>query len=205
MSDYYEPYFILWEGGGLESFESEAAANDELKASSARGAWGYISWEINELLDKAFERVGMYVGSDQPVAPETYAYNLKPMGADHPQAPITAEIRQSQLCISAELIVTYNETGETAPLFDLALEDSQVKQVHKLGTCCLPSDAVNKIKTFIEDRTKGGEPERASYWREVPGYPVEDWQYEVANGDTRQGYHDWVDSKQEAEDHEPAN
>ena len=32
------------------------------------------------------------------------------------------------------------------------------------------------------------------YWGEHPDYPVADWQYEVANRDTRQGYWDWVES-----------
>ncbi|MCK0441260.1 hypothetical protein MUG78_17820 [Gordonia alkaliphila] len=29
-------------------------------------------------------------------------------------------------------------------------------------------------------------------WREHRDWPVESWQYEVANGDTRQGYWEWV-------------
>ena len=29
-------------------------------------------------------------------------------------------------------------------------------------------------------------------WGEHPGHPVADWQYEIANGDTRSGYWDWV-------------
>jgi len=32
----------------------------------------------------------------------------------------------------------------------------------------------------------------AGYWAEHPDYSVDDWQYEVANGDTRQGYWWWV-------------
>lgn len=30
-------------------------------------------------------------------------------------------------------------------------------------------------------------------------YPLEDWQYEVANGDTRRGYDDWCRAKAEAD------
>lgn len=30
-------------------------------------------------------------------------------------------------------------------------------------------------------------------------YPVTDWKYEVANGDTRLGYHDWVMARKEQE------
>ena len=35
------------------------------------------------------------------------------------------------------------------------------------------------------------------YWDSSDDFPVEDWQYEVANGDTRQGYHEWRTNKQE--------
>ena len=37
------------------------------------------------------------------------------------------------------------------------------------------------------------------YWDDVSDLPVEDWQYEVANGDTRLGYHDWLTRKREDE------
>jgi len=30
------------------------------------------------------------------------------------------------------------------------------------------------------------------HWAESPDYPLADWQAEVANGDTRLGYWDWV-------------
>ena len=39
--------------------------------------------------------------------------------------------------------------------------------------------------------------ESAGYWEDDPDYPVADWQYEVANGDTRRGYHEWVEAKKE--------
>jgi len=32
------------------------------------------------------------------------------------------------------------------------------------------------------------------YWGEHPDHSVADWQYAVANHDTRQGYWDWVKS-----------
>lgn len=31
-------------------------------------------------------------------------------------------------------------------------------------------------------------------------YPLKDWKYEVANGDTRRGYSDWVEAKLESEE-----
>lgn len=38
---------------------------------------------------------------------------------------------------------------------------------------------------------------RPSHWDEDPGWPVCDWQMEVENGDTRQGYAEWVESQQQ--------
>lgn len=37
------------------------------------------------------------------------------------------------------------------------------------------------------------------YWGAHPAYPVKDWLYEVRNGDTRQGYWDWVVARIEEE------
>jgi hypothetical protein len=33
-----------------------------------------------------------------------------------------------------------------------------------------------------------------SHWDDHPDHPVEEWQYEVADGDTRQSYIQWVNS-----------
>lgn len=47
----------------------------------------------------------------------------------------------------------------------------------------------------------GDAPNRpGDYWSEVPEYPVSDWQAEVANDDTRQGYWEWVESKKESDE-----
>ncbi len=37
-------------------------------------------------------------------------------------------------------------------------------------------------------------------WSEHPDYPAADWQYEVANGDTRLGYWDWVSHKKDGDE-----
>lgn len=39
----------------------------------------------------------------------------------------------------------------------------------------------------------------SSHWDEIPGHPVEDWRAEVANDDTRLGYHEWVAHRAEAD------
>lgn len=40
------------------------------------------------------------------------------------------------------------------------------------------------------------------YWADDPDYPVQQWAHEVANGDTRRGYHEWVRAEREADEHE---
>lgn len=44
-------------------------------------------------------------------------------------------------------------------------------------------------------------------WGHHPDYPVSDWQYLVANDDTRQGYWDWVSTELEfaAEETDPSS
>ena len=54
---------------------------------------------------------------------------------------------------------------------------------------------VEKVQDWIDD------PER-SHWDDHPDYPVEDWQSEVANGDTRQSYRDWLLCRAAMEDDE---
>jgi hypothetical protein len=44
---------------------------------------------------------------------------------------------------------------------------------------------------------------RAKYggtWGEHPGFSVDDWQYEVSNGDTRLGYWEWCAASMPAEE-----
>lgn len=45
---------------------------------------------------------------------------------------------------------------------------------------------------------KASPPATGSAWDSDPEYPLEDWQYEVANGDTVLGYQDWLKAQKEA-------
>lgn len=47
-----------------------------------------------------------------------------------------------------------------------------------------------KVTAFLQ-----GDSETDDGWKSDPKFPVSDWQYEVANGDTRRGYEEWVDAK----------
>ncbi len=47
--------------------------------------------------------------------------------------------------------------------------------------------------------------EAPDVWSEHPKYAVKDWQYEVANNDTRAGYAQWVEGQIEKEEQENQN
>jgi hypothetical protein len=55
----------------------------------------------------------------------------------------------------------------------------------------LPTDA-DALELFSE--TMAAE---AAKLKSCQDYPLEDWQYEVANGDTQLGYTDWVTAKRQ--------
>jgi len=48
---------------------------------------------------------------------------------------------------------------------------------------------------FIENLEISSPPK--DYWGDDDEHPVRDWQYEVENGSTREGYHDWVKAQKE--------
>lgn len=47
------------------------------------------------------------------------------------------------------------------------------------------------------DHSSAKEDERNDYWGEDEDCPSEDWRYDVANGDTRLGYWEWVEHQNE--------
>jgi hypothetical protein len=44
---------------------------------------------------------------------------------------------------------------------------------------------------------------KISHWEDDPEFPSEDWKHEVASGDTRLGYHEWLENQREAKKEEP--
>lgn len=44
--------------------------------------------------------------------------------------------------------------------------------------------------------------EAGGFWEQHPSHSVEDWQSEVANGDTRLGYWEWVACQIEVAEHD---
>ena len=57
------------------------------------------------------------------------------------------------------------------------------------------SDKAETSVSKTADRELSAEQLRNKYggnWEQHPDYPVEDWQYEVGNDDTRLGYWEWL-------------
>lgn len=57
--------------------------------------------------------------------------------------------------------------------------------------------------TYYEERWEmDNKYDPEDHWSDHPDHPASDWQYEVANGDTRLGYHEWIAAKIEERDEE---
>jgi hypothetical protein len=69
-----------------------------------------------------------------------------------------------------------------------------------LIACSVKRMAITRINTdgsMTNFTTDWLEP---NHWENDPVYHIEDWKYEVANGDTRLSYADWVQAQRELEE-----
>lgn len=87
--------------------------------------------------------------------------------------------------------------------FELAIAEAG-KAIHKAkgGAATVGLDPISMIIALDPAHSTGVAIMQdgktvTSHWDNHPDYPVEDWQYEVANGDTRQSYREWCTSKAE--------
>jgi len=82
----------------------------------------------------------------------------------------------------------------------LAFTTSRLCGSARLGktTAQLEAEAIEEVELLsknYEMKIKAMNP--PSHWDEDEKYPVKDWQYEVANDDTRIGYLEWVEHAKE--------
>ena len=62
------------------------------------------------------------------------------------------------------------------------------------------ASAFNVPSKWAQQSYQGGHtdphvPEVGDYWGEHRDHPIEDWRFEIDNGDTRLGYWQWVDAR----------
>lgn len=66
------------------------------------------------------------------------------------------------------------------------------------GACAIFPDSIvfnntaQMLERALNDDPTAAPPPGQGHWDEFPEYPLADWQAEVANGDTRLGYHAWA-------------
>jgi hypothetical protein len=88
----------------------------------------------------------------------------------------------------------HRDSNSTATVFDIYDEDGNCTRVDLLE---IEEEQMGRIAGDREDLVDTSEQAQAaaakiSYWEDDPGFPSDDWKFEVANGDTRLGYCEWV-------------
>ena len=75
-----------------------------------------------------------------------------------------------------------------------------IKDTEAAGPDHIAGDWPDLIETYKHAKAAIS---RISHWEDDPEFPSEDWKYEVANGDTRLGYREWVEHQRDAKKDEP--
>ena len=112
---------------------------------------------------------------------------------------------ESPVEAARQALETHRDPNSTATVFDIYDEQGTYTCIDLLGT------GENRMGHIAGGRPDLIEPYRhpnaptakIPHWEDDPDFPSEDWRYEVANGDTRLGYHQWVEHQREAKKHEP--
>src|SRR5208283_3295207 len=101
---------------------------------------------------------------------------------------------ESPVEAARQALKIHRDQNSTATVFDIYDEDGNCTRVDLLE---IEEEEMNRIVTDQPDlidtneQAKVGE-DKISHWEDDPDFPSEDWQYEVTIGNTRLGYHDWV-------------
>ena len=85
----------------------------------------------------------------------------------------------------------HRDPNSTATVFDVCDEQGNYTSIDLLGT------GENRMSRIAGDQPVTHKHAKAatatiSHWEDDPQFSSEDWKYEVANGDTRLGYREWV-------------
>jgi len=95
----------------------------------------------------------------------------------------------------------HRDQNSTATVFDIYDEDGNCTRVDLLE---IEEKQMSRIAGDREDLMEQAKavPAKISYWEDDPGFPSDDWKFEVANGDTRLGYCEWVEHERNAKKQE---
>ena len=70
-----------------------------------------------------------------------------------------------------------------------------IKDTEAVGPDHIAGDWPDLIETYKHAKAAIA---KISHWEDDHEFPSEDWKYEVANGDTRLGYREWVEHQRDA-------
>jgi hypothetical protein len=109
---------------------------------------------------------------------------------------------ESAVEAAKQALEIHRDPNSTATVFDLYDEQGNYTCVDLLGT------GENRMGHIAGDQPDTHKHVKAataiiSHWEDVSEFPSEDWKYEVANGDTRLGYREWVEHQRDAKKQEP--
>ncbi|MGA3118397.1 MAG: hypothetical protein ABSF90_28720 [Syntrophobacteraceae bacterium] len=109
---------------------------------------------------------------------------------------------ESTVEAAMQALEIHRDPNSTATVFDVYDEQGNYTSIDLLGTeeNRMGHMAGNQPVTHKHANTATAQ---ISHWEDDPEFPAEDWKYEVANGDTRLGYPEWVEHQRDAKKQEP--
>ena len=107
---------------------------------------------------------------------------------------------ESPVEAARQALKIHRDQNSTATVFDIYDEDGNYTRVDLLE---IEEEQMSRIAGDQPDLIETNEHAKVatakiSHWEDDPEFPAEDWKYEVANGDTRLGYREWVEHQRDA-------
>jgi hypothetical protein len=111
---------------------------------------------------------------------------------------------ESPVEAARQALEIHQDPNSTATVFDVYDGQGNYTRIDLLGTGenrigCIAGDQPDFIETHTHAKAAIA---KISHWEDDPEFPAEDWKDEVANGDTRLGYHEWVQNQRDAKKEE---
>jgi hypothetical protein len=108
---------------------------------------------------------------------------------------------ESPEAAARQALKIHRDQNSTATVFDVFDEEGNCTRVDLLEIEEEQMGPIAGGQSDLMEQAKAA-PAKISYWEDDPEFPVEDWKFEVANGDTRLGYCEWVGQKRDIQKEE---
>jgi|GEM_PF-3251141 hypothetical protein len=105
---------------------------------------------------------------------------------------------ESPVEAARQALKIHRDRNSTATVFDIYDEDGNHTRVDLLEIEEEQMSRAGDRKDLIDTNEQAKVVPTKNHWEDDPEYPAEDWQYEVTLGNTRLGYHDWVEHERDA-------